>query len=70
MPIVELSHIDKSFGPVKAVEDVSFSLEKGELFGLLGPNGAGKTTSLRVMVDIFKPDAGSVSVLGGAMTEF
>jgi ABC-2 type transport system ATP-binding protein len=69
MPIVELSHIDKSFGPVKAVEDVSFSLEKGELFGLLGPNGAGKTTSLRVMLDIFKPDAGSVSVLGGAMTE-
>ena len=69
MPIVELSHIDKSFGPVKAVEDVSFSLEKGELFGLLGPNGAGKTTSLRVMLDIFKPDAGSVAVLGGAMTE-
>jgi ABC-2 type transport system ATP-binding protein len=69
MPIVELSHIDKSFGPVKAVEDVSFSLEKGELFGLLGPNGAGKTTSLRVMLDIFKPDAGSISILGGVMTE-
>jgi len=51
------------------VEDVSFSLEKGELFGLLGPNGAGKTTSLRVMLDIFKPDSGSVAVLGGAMTE-
>ena len=69
MPIVELSHIAKSFGPVKAVDDVSFSLEKGELFGLLGPNGAGKTTSLRIMLDIFKPDGGSVSVLGGAMTE-
>ena len=69
MPIVELSHIVKSFGPVKAVDDVSFSLEKGELFGLLGPNGAGKTTSLRVMLDIFKPDRGSVAVLGGPMTE-
>jgi len=69
MPVVELTHVTKSFGPVKAVEDVSFSLEKGELFGLLGPNGAGKTTSLRVMLDIFKPDSGSVAVLGGAMTE-
>ena len=69
MPIVELTLVTKSFGPVKAVEDVSFSLEKGELFGLLGPNGAGKTTSLRVMLDIFKPDGGSVAVLGGVMTE-
>ena len=69
MPAVELSHIAKSFGPVKAVDDVSFGLEKGEFFGLLGPNGAGKTTSLRVMLDIFKPDSGSVTILGGAMTE-
>jgi ABC-2 type transport system ATP-binding protein len=69
MPSVELSHIAKSFGPVKAVDDVSFSLEKGELFGLLGPNGAGKTTSLRIMLDIFKPDSGAVAVLGGPMTE-
>ncbi len=69
MSVVELSHIVKSFGPVKAVEDVSFSLEKGELFGLLGPNGAGKTTSLRVMLDIFKPDHGSVALLGGPMSE-
>ncbi|HVM71262.1 MAG TPA: ATP-binding cassette domain-containing protein [Anaerolineales bacterium] len=68
MSIVELSHISKSFGPVKAVDDVSFTIEKGELFGLLGPNGAGKTTSLRVMLDIFKPDTGSVAVLGGALT--
>jgi ABC-2 type transport system ATP-binding protein len=69
MPTVELTHITKSFGPVKAVEDVSFSIEKGELFGLLGPNGAGKTTSLRVMLDIFKPDSGSAAVLGGLMDE-
>ena len=69
MPVVDLVHITKSFGAVKAVEDVSFGLEKGEFFGLLGPNGAGKTTSLRVMLDIFKPDAGSVAILGGAMSE-
>lgn len=69
MPAVELSHITKTFGSVKAVEDVSFAIEKGELFGLLGPNGAGKTTSLRVLLDIFKPDSGSVAILGGPMTE-
>jgi ABC-2 type transport system ATP-binding protein len=69
MPAVVLNHITKSFGPVKAVEDVSFSIEKGELFGLLGPNGAGKTTSLRVLLDIFKPDSGSAAVLGGPMSE-
>ncbi len=69
MSAVELSHITKTFGPVKAVDDVSYSAEKGEFFGLLGPNGAGKTTSLRVMLDIFKPDSGSVSVLGGPLTD-
>ncbi len=69
MPAVEISHITKSFGSLKAVDDVSFSIEKGELFGLLGPNGAGKTTTLRVMLDIFKPDQGSVALLGGPMSE-
>jgi len=69
MPTVEISHISKSFGSLKAVDDVSFEVEKGEIFGLLGPNGAGKTTSIRVMLDIFKPDHGSVSILGGPMTE-
>jgi ABC-2 type transport system ATP-binding protein len=66
---VQVSHIQKSFGNIKAVQDVSFEVEKGEIFGLLGPNGAGKTTTIRVMLDIFKPDAGTVSILGGAMSE-
>jgi ABC-2 type transport system ATP-binding protein len=69
MAAVELSHITKSFGELKAVDDCSFSVEKGELFGLLGPNGAGKTTAIRCMLDIFKPDSGSVDILGGPMTE-
>lgn len=69
MSVIELTHLSKSFGAVKAVDDVSFSVEKGELFGLLGPNGAGKTTSIRCMLDIFKPDSGSVSILGGPMNE-
>src|SRR5512136_2508712 len=69
MPTVEISHISKSFGTLKAVDDVSFNVEKGEIFGLLGPNGAGKTTAIRVLLDIFKPEQGSVSILGGPMTE-
>jgi ABC-2 type transport system ATP-binding protein len=69
MPTVELSHISKSFGSLKAVNDVSFEVEKGEIFGLLGPNGAGKTTSIRILLDIFKPDQGKASILGGTMTE-
>ena len=69
MHAAEVSHIAKSFGPVQAVADVSFTVEPGEIFGLLGPNGSGKTTSLRVLLDVFKPDSGTVSVLGGPMDE-
>lgn len=69
MTTVEVAHLAKSFGDVRAVEDVSFSVGKGEIFGLLGPNGAGKTTTIRVMLDIFKPDSGQVSILGGPMSE-
>jgi ABC-2 type transport system ATP-binding protein len=69
MAIVDVEHVSKSFGPVRAVDDVSFSVERGEFFGLLGPNGAGKTTTIRVLLDIFKPDQGRVSILSGPMTE-
>ncbi|HZW05252.1 MAG TPA: ATP-binding cassette domain-containing protein, partial [Anaerolineaceae bacterium] len=51
------------------MNDVSFSVEPGEIFGLLGPNGAGKTTAIRIILDLFKPDSGTVSILGGPMTE-
>jgi ABC-2 type transport system ATP-binding protein len=54
---------------IPAVDGVSFEVEKGEIFGLLGPNGAGKTTLIRVILDIFKADAGKVEVLGGPMSE-
>ena len=65
----EVSHIAKSFGHTQAVADVSFAVERCEIFGLLGPNGSGKTTTLPVMLDVFKPDRGAVSILGGPMTE-
>lgn len=69
MHSVEVFQIAKSFGETKAVVDVSFDVERGEIFGLLGPNGAGKTTTIRMMLDIFKPDHGSISILGGAMDD-
>ena len=69
MPTVQVSHVAKSFGSTHAVVDVSFNVERGEIFGLLGPNGAGKTTTIRLMLDIFKPDRGTVSILDGPMTE-
>jgi ABC-2 type transport system ATP-binding protein len=64
---VEVSELAKSFGNVQAVKDVSFAVRPGEIFGLLGPNGAGKTTSIRMILDIFKPDLGTVRVFGGAL---
>jgi ABC-2 type transport system ATP-binding protein len=69
MKIVEVTHIAKAFGDTKAVRDVTFAVNPGEIFGMLGPNGAGKTTTIRIMLDIFKPDKGEVSIMGGPMTE-
>ena len=66
---IGVSSLAKSFGKAQAVRDVSFEVNKGEIFGLLGPNGAGKTTTIRVILDIYKPDHGQVSVLSGPMTE-
>jgi ABC-2 type transport system ATP-binding protein len=69
MNTVEVSHLSKRFGETQAVADVSFAVESGEIFGLLGPNGAGKTTTIRMMLDIFRPDAGTIRVFGGELTQ-
>jgi len=69
MSIINVSHISKRFGETQAVDDLSFEVRPGEIFGLLGPNGAGKTTSIRMILDIFEPDSGEISVLGGPMNE-
>ncbi len=69
MPVVDVAQISKSFGPVKAVDEVSFAVDQGEIFALLGPNGAGKTTTIRIMLDIYRPDRGKVAIFGGPMTE-
>ena len=69
MYTIEVEHIAKRFGEIQAVKDVSFKVRPGEIFGMLGPNGAGKTTAIRMILNIFKPDQGTISVLGGPMDE-
>jgi len=60
MPLLELKNLKKYYATQKAVDDISFSLESGSIFGLLGPNGAGKTTLLRMITGIFFPDDGEI----------
>lgn len=62
--VINVMNIQKKFGNNIAVQDVSFSIKKGEIFGLLGPNGAGKTTILRMMTTLLRQDAGTI-VLNG-----
>ena len=69
MLAVEVSHIAKSFADKVAVDNLSFSVAQGEMFGLIGPNGAGKTTTIRMMMDILKPDSGEVTILGEKLNE-
>ncbi len=63
-PAAEVNNIVKSYGSKRVVNDVSFCVERGGIFGLIGPNGAGKTTTIRMMMDIILPDSGSISILG------
>ncbi len=60
MSILELQHLKKYYATQKAVDDISFSIPEGSIFGLLGPNGAGKTTLLRMITGIFYPDSGTI----------
>ena len=66
---VEISHISKSFGGNMVVQDVSFTIETGEVFGLVGPNGAGKTTTIRMLMDIIRPDSGEIRLFGQPLRE-
>ena len=64
VPAVRIENLQKNYGTVQAVKDVSLRVEPGEIFGLLGPNGAGKTTTLRCLCTLTTPDAGTVEVSG------
>ena len=62
--LLDIDHLSKSFGSLKAVDDLSFSVEAGEAFGLLGPNGAGKSTTMMMICGLLQPDGGEVRLEG------
>ena len=66
MSAIQLDSVSKTYGNVKAVDSVSFTVPMGSIFGLLGPNGAGKTTTIRMLNGITMPDSGSITILGEA----
>lgn len=61
--VIEINNLTKKFGDLKAVDNVSFSIKKGELFGLLGPNGSGKTTMIKMLTGQIKPTEGTAKIL-------
>ncbi|HEX5324271.1 MAG TPA: ATP-binding cassette domain-containing protein, partial [Capsulimonadaceae bacterium] len=63
-PVIEAQHVSKTYASHRALDDITFTISRGECFALLGPNGAGKTTLLRILTDILKPDTGTVRILG------
>jgi len=62
--VIHVNNLSKHFGEIKAVNNVSFAIQNGEIFGFLGPNGAGKTTTIRMMTGVLKPTLGSIEIYG------
>ncbi|MGH2602901.1 MAG: ATP-binding cassette domain-containing protein, partial [Dehalococcoidia bacterium] len=62
--VIQVDHLMKRYGSLTAVEDVSFAVAEGEIFGILGPNGSGKTTTVECVQGLRAPDGGTVRVLG------
>ena len=66
MNVIELSRVVKTYGPVRALDSLDLAVPQGSIFGLMGPNGAGKTTSIKLVLGLMQPDAGTVRALGRA----
>ncbi len=64
-----VEHLNKAFGPVQAIKDLSLEVQEGALFGFLGPNGAGKTTTMRMILDLIRPDSGQITWNGAPVRE-
>ena len=62
--IIETHHVSKRFGRFEAIEDLSLQVPEGSVFALIGPNGTGKTTTIRMLMNILRPDRGDITVLG------
>jgi ABC-2 type transport system ATP-binding protein len=69
MAAVEARHLYKTYADVTAVQDLSFSVDSGEILGLIGPNGAGKSSTIKILLDFMKPDSGEVNIFGQQMNE-
>jgi len=69
MSILNVDNISKSYGDFKAVNNISFHVEKGRMYGVLGPNGAGKTTTIRMIMNILVPDSGSITLFGERISD-
>ncbi|MCB9330527.1 MAG: ABC transporter ATP-binding protein [Lewinellaceae bacterium] len=65
--VIEVQHLTKKFGTFEALKDVSFTVNKGDVFGFLGPNGAGKSTTIRCMLSLIRPDSGSIRIFGKSL---
>ncbi|MEO1287935.1 MAG: ATP-binding cassette domain-containing protein [Chloroflexota bacterium] len=66
---IQVDNISKWYGDFQAVQDLSFDVHQGEIFAVLGPNGAGKSTSIRMILDIIKPDSGNIRIMGAPMSD-
>jgi ABC-2 type transport system ATP-binding protein len=69
MSVLQVENISKSYGELKAVQNVSFQVEPGRIYGILGPNGAGKTTTIRMVMNILIPDSGQIKLFGQRMND-
>ena len=64
MNIIELNNVSKSFGTVRALNDLTLTVPEGSIFGFLGPNGAGKTTTIKILLRLIKEDSGTINLFG------
>jgi ABC-2 type transport system ATP-binding protein len=67
--VLSIGHLTKTFGDKIVLDDICFTVGRGDVFGLLGPNGAGKTTLIRTILDIFRPDAGTITLFGRTFSD-
>lgn len=70
MNVIELNHLTKFYGKARGIEDVSFHVEEGEIFGFIGPNGAGKSTTIRTLLSLLSPSNGSAKIFGKDITQY
>ena len=70
MKIIEINQLTKFYGKHRGIENVSFSVEEGEIFGFIGPNGAGKSTTIRTLLSLIYPTSGSATIFGKDCIKF